>query len=546
MHTQLPWANCRLQLASDVDEDSDGPQGIVGRLYHTASSHPAVRQNLQTLTSRKLSLPALAVQHVVNKRGPDALIGCIPGETKHAAKMLELCTAAYDADEVLVCTLPVADVVLVPRVPAVAQRDGLFFVVYATNIRAVELCEALRREAKVAVVLDVDNTLIDAHAVTLSERDWAALDWVDCTVTTQSGKQVPAQWARLNHYDPLAEEVFLMHWRMNQVDCTFHVRVRKGWAIFRSFLAQNEDRFTTFICSKGKQEYLQLLWTFLDPDGELMPRSRWPTHMTSTFPDVLPAAAPKTALSALGCASVLQPHVATQLAAPVVAFDDSRSAYYEDYENSILYVEEYRPSDVAASDSGSVLRQATACLDAFWQATCTEEGAFAWQAAQSFASALLATVRRTAMESPDAIAYLQLRCRKQGEVLWHQFTAEAVFDGRNYIQDEAEEGDPGAGAEAAGAAGAAPSPALAPPIVPPCYDGASVLSAGEGDPAERLAVLGRLCSARGGELGSGASLLPSEDDSPTAGSASPGDVPVLGGAAYAGLAGGAQPLAAAQ
>ncbi len=81
---------------------------------------------------------------------------------------------------------------------------------------------------------------------------------------------------------------------------------------------QNEDRFTTFICSKGKQEYLQLLWTFLDPDGELMPRSRWTTHMTSTFPDVLPAAAPKTALSALGCASVLQPHVATQLAAPVV------------------------------------------------------------------------------------------------------------------------------------------------------------------------------------------------------------------------------------
>uniref|UniRef100_A0A1D1ZV72 FCP1 homology domain-containing protein n=1 Tax=Auxenochlorella protothecoides TaxID=3075 RepID=A0A1D1ZV72_AUXPR len=242
MHTQLPWANCRLQLASDVDEDSDGPQGIVGRLYHTASSHPAVRQNLQTLTSRKLSLPALAVQHVVNKRGPDALIGCIPGETKHAAKMLELCTAAYDADEVLVCTLPVADVVLVPRVPAVAQRDGLFFVVYATNIRAVELCEALRREAKVAVVLDVDNTLIDAHAVTLSERDWAALDWVDCTVTTQSGKQVPAQWARLNHYDPLAEEVFLMHWRMNQVDCTFHVRVRKGWAIFRSFLAQVAER----------------------------------------------------------------------------------------------------------------------------------------------------------------------------------------------------------------------------------------------------------------------------------------------------------------
>ena len=70
------------------------------------------------------------------------------------------------------CSIPSADVVLVPRLPKAARRDGLYFVAYATNVRAVELCESLRRQRKVAVVLDMDNTLIDASAVTLPQAAW--------------------------------------------------------------------------------------------------------------------------------------------------------------------------------------------------------------------------------------------------------------------------------------------------------------------------------------------------------------------------------------
>ena len=70
------------------------------------------------------------------------------------------------------CSIPSADVVLVPRLPKTARRDGLYFVAYATNVRAVELCESLRRQRKVAVVLDMDNTLIDASAVTLPQAAW--------------------------------------------------------------------------------------------------------------------------------------------------------------------------------------------------------------------------------------------------------------------------------------------------------------------------------------------------------------------------------------
>lgn len=35
------------------------------------------------------------------------------------------------------------------------SQDGLYFLAYATNLRAVELCERLRQESKVAVVLDL-------------------------------------------------------------------------------------------------------------------------------------------------------------------------------------------------------------------------------------------------------------------------------------------------------------------------------------------------------------------------------------------------------
>jgi hypothetical protein len=87
-------------------------------------------------------------------------------------QLLELCRACYEADDVLVCSIPAADVVLVPRIPAAAQRDSLYFIAYATNVRAVELCERLRSERRVAVVLDIDNTLVDATPLALGDKDW--------------------------------------------------------------------------------------------------------------------------------------------------------------------------------------------------------------------------------------------------------------------------------------------------------------------------------------------------------------------------------------
>lgn len=427
----LPFSNIRFVLTDELlaASEDDYVAGTVARLYHTPTSHPAVRQSLQGLDFRKLSVPAVAVQHLVNNRGPDGLVGVIPGESKHSAKLLDLCQRCHDNGEVLVCSIPAADMVLVPRQPATSARDGLYFLAFATNVRAVELCEELRAKQKVALVLDLDNTLVDATACSIAAEDWDLLAWRPLTVHTSGGRAVAAQHAPLPGDDPHAApgDGHVMHWKVGRVSCTFRVRVRPGWADLRAFLAAQAHKFAVFVCSKGKSEYIQILWEILDPWGELIPRADWPARLTSTFPDTLTRAAPKTALTALGCLPITQPQVPTQLAAPVMCLDDSPEAYAPEYEVNVMYLAEYRPSDLLYADSGNVLHQAAARLHAYWEATCTSSGTFAWQAAQSFAMALMGAMQRNPMESPDALVYLQARCRKQGEALAHQFTVRSVF-----------------------------------------------------------------------------------------------------------------------
>eukprot|EP00887_Chlorella_sp_A99_P000544 scaffold17.g544.t1 len=390
----LPFSNIRFVLTDELlaASEDDYVAGTVARLYHTPTSHPAVRQSLQGLDFRKLSVPAVAVQHLVNNRGPDGLVGVIPGESKHSAKLLDLCQRCHDNGEVLVCSIPAADMVLVPRQPATSARDGLYFLAFATNV---------------ALVLDLDNTLVDATACSIAAEDWDLLAWRPLTVHTSGGRAVAAQHAPLPGDDPHAApgDGHVMHWKVGRVSCTFRVRVRPGWADLRAFLAAQAHKFAVFVCSKGKSEYIQILWEILDPWGELIPRADWPARLTSTFPDTL-----------------------TQ----------------------------YCPSDLLYADSGNVLHQAAARLHAYWEATCTSSGTFAWQAAQSFAMALMGAMQRNPMESPDALA----RCRKQGEALAHQFTVRSVFGpGGALIED------------APGSAEAAAARALLAATLPPAAGG---------------------------------------------------------------------------
>lgn len=155
--------------------------------------------------ARRLALAGTAYMHAQFPAGPDGVVGVIPGEQKHSARcvrrggmgalgcwartglpvskpallssvwcgphlwppaplqtvcrLLSLCQQCHENDEVLACSLPSADMVLVPRLPTTAAQDGLYFLAYATNLRAVELCERLRQQKQVALVLDLGAVL---------------------------------------------------------------------------------------------------------------------------------------------------------------------------------------------------------------------------------------------------------------------------------------------------------------------------------------------------------------------------------------------------
>lgn len=370
-------------------------------------------------------------------------MGSIPGEgaaaTQHSARLLELCKACHEEGAVLVTSIPAADVILIPRNPDAAVRDGLFFIAYATNVKAVQLCERLRQERRVALVLDIDNTLIDSASVdTATSKEWATtLQWIPTDVTNSSGKHILGEYALVPGEDPTCEACYAIRWHMGTRLVLFKVRVRKGWNQLYQYLASNKSKYLVSVCSKGKAEYVQLIWTFLDPGNRLIPKNAWVTRVNSTFPDTLPRAAPKTALLALGCITPNQPVLPTQLAAPLMCLDDSSDAYSHEYLNSVMFVEEYRPSE-GLSDSGTVLVAVCSALDGFWTSACGSEGTFAWQAAQSFATAILGASQRMAMESADSLVYLQTRCRKQGELLHRQITVEAIFGHRPVIVDRVE------------------------------------------------------------------------------------------------------------
>lgn len=85
---------------------------------------------------------------------------------------------------------------------------------------------------------------------------------------------------------------------------------------------QERAKYEVFVCSKGKQEYVQLLWHMLDPLSQLFPSTDWDWRLNSTFPDAVPRAVNKTLLAALGCTHPLEQAAPMQLACPVLCLDD--------------------------------------------------------------------------------------------------------------------------------------------------------------------------------------------------------------------------------
>ena len=322
------WSNVRLVLseaartslsirslsspALDARDTAEGvddePAFVIGRLYFTTNTHYSIRNNvLDNIELVQVSLPALGIQNLMNGRGPDALISSIPNEYVHSERLMDMLLACHQRKCCLVSkTRDNVDIVLVPRVPTVASRDSICWLVYATNLSAVNLCESLRQEKRVAVVLDLDQTLVDAEPCSwdgnVEELDaYDGIRWEDVEVRAWDGRVVKGKrgWPLDGVDDDILGRGHSFYVQYSRY--LFCVRVRRGWWELRKFLIENKARYMTFVCSKGKREYVELIYGGLDVDGQLIQREKWRQRITSTWPDTLVLAADKTALMALGC-----------------------------------------------------------------------------------------------------------------------------------------------------------------------------------------------------------------------------------------------------
>lgn len=193
----------------------------------------------------------------------------------------------------------------------------------------------------------------------------------------------------------------------------------------------------TFVCSKGKREYVELIYGGLDAvdhndslDSEpavLIPRDVWHKRITSTWPDTMQIASDKNALMALGCAGPGDSLGAeTHVAAPVVCVDDCPQTYLDLFRPNVLLVEKFQNG---ASMGGMDMLRVIEDLGTVWEKCAGRTGTFAWQSAQSFGMAIMNAMRSKAMESPEALEFLQGRCRKQGQLLYRQLTVEYLLPG---------------------------------------------------------------------------------------------------------------------
>lgn len=116
----------------------------------------------------------------------------------------------------------------------------------------------------------------------------------------------------------------------------------------------------------------------------------------------------------------------TVCSSPFSFQDDCPQTYSDLFRPNVLLVEKFSNG---MSAGGFAMLRVIEDLHTFWEGVCGPAGTFAWRAAQSFGMAIMDATRRTVMEGPDSLEYLQTRCRKQGELLYRQLTVEYVLPG---------------------------------------------------------------------------------------------------------------------
>lgn len=308
------------------------------------------------------------------------------------AALVRLAQRCFERGEVLVLNTQMQhfDLLLLPRQAAAA--DGVAFAVFATRVDGVQFIAQTIAAKQVAVVLDLDSTLLESEHLTVQPPEWRELPWRAVPLRQEpSGHAVTGRVCALPDEGHHSEGVHATTWVWKGIAHNYRVRQRLGWSHLRDLLVQEchpGGKLTAYVLSLGRPLYIQTCWHILDPKGLIIPQREFKQKVNSARPDGVYWVPEKTPCIGLGLRTVFDPDYNMRLG-PVWIADDLPEVFMEKYRDSVYSVPPYRPVANMPNDydaDGSVLRGMAASIEQFWHHCYGPDGSSGTVAAASAAA----------------------------------------------------------------------------------------------------------------------------------------------------------------
>ncbi|KAL4440042.1 hypothetical protein ABPG75_003043 [Micractinium tetrahymenae] len=289
------------------------------------------------------------------------------------AALVRLAQRCIERREVLVLTTQMQhfDLLLLPR-QAVAE-DGVAFAVFATRVDGVRFIAQTIAAKQVAVVLDLDSTLLESEHLPVQPPEWRDLPWKAVPLRQEpSGQAVTGRVCQLPNEDHHAEGVHAASWVWKGAVHNYRVRQRLGWSHLRDLLVQEchpGGKLSAYVLSLGRPLYIQTCWQILDPKGLIIAQHEIKQKVNSARPDGVYWVPEKTPCIGLGLRSVFDPDFNMRLG-PIWIADDLPEVFMAKYVDSVFAVPPYRPVANLPTDydaDGSVLRGMAVSIEQFWR-----------------------------------------------------------------------------------------------------------------------------------------------------------------------------------
>ncbi|PSC71393.1 Ribosome production factor 1 isoform A [Micractinium conductrix] len=312
-----------------------GHRDILARLWGAPDSLPALLALAPSGSPFKFLMEArddISAQDVVlsellNARTPAAWVSAARGE---AAALAALARHCQENGLVLAVTnRSNFDLVLLPR--AAGLVDGIFFCGFATRVEGVAFIARTIAARQVAVVLDLDSTLLESEHLPVQPADWRDLDW---------RAAVMGRISALPDEPHHAESVHAASWVWRGCTHSYRVRQRLGWTELREMLAQ-----------EGR------------PGGKLA------VFVNSARPDGVSWCPEKTPCIGVGLRSVFEADFNMRLG-PLWVADDLPEVFNSKYREMVYQVSAYKPVASRPNDydaDGSVLKGMADHIQKFWR-----------------------------------------------------------------------------------------------------------------------------------------------------------------------------------